>query len=406
MLATLVPLFFEDMSVASYCLYAQKENLFENPHLLGTGKYDGAGSVVGIEVFDSVSESDVVVGSQIIIPINNISLFANIEEQCKSFKCKVMLMIDQSIKPENSYHKRLMDLKSKGFLLALKDVVVERIADYQFMLHDFDLILINNDYGDPIKQARVFAKIADGVDLCVENLHTREEFDIAKESGFFKMFEGSFFRVPINEKDTEVTPIKINYMKLMKVINQPDFDLEDVANVISQDPALSIELLKIANRLTINSNIRSINQATALLGQKELRRWLNATLVNGLAAGKPNEITRTSLIRARFAENLAPIFDYAMRKEELFLMGLFSLLNLILSMPMEEALEQVGVSNEIKKALVDGEGVFSPQLDFLLNYESGNWQEVSRLMVLHDIAMEDVYNAYLDALQWYIKMFK
>ena len=56
MLATLVPLFYEDMSVASYCLYAQKENMFEHPHLLGAGKYDGAGSIVGIEVFDSISE--------------------------------------------------------------------------------------------------------------------------------------------------------------------------------------------------------------------------------------------------------------------------------------------------------------------------------------------------------------
>lgn len=221
----------------------------------------------------------------------------------------------------------------------------------------------------------------------------------------YEVFEGTFYRVPINKQDTEVTPIKINYMKLMTVINQPDFDLEDVANVVAQDPALSIELLKIANKLTRNSNIRSINQATALLGQKEIRRWLNATLFNELAAGKPNEITRLSLIRARFAENLAPVFDYAMRKDELFLMGLFSLLNLILDMPMEQALEQVGVSNEIKKALVSGDGIFSPQLDFLLSYEAGNWQEVSRLMVLHDIEMHLVYDAYVEALKWYADMF-
>ena len=110
-------------------------------------------------------------------------------------------------------------------------------------------------------------------------------------------------------------------------------------------------------------------------------------------------------MRARFAENLAPVFDYAMRKDELFLMGLFSLLNLILDMPMEEALEQVGVSNEIKKALVSDDGIFSPQLEFLLSYEAGDWQEVSRLMVLHDIEMHDVYDAYVEALKWYGHMF-
>lgn len=405
MLATLVPLFYEDMSVASYCLYAQKENMFEHPHLLGAGKYDGAGSIVGIEVFDSINEADLVDGCNIIIPINNISLFSNIEQQLTGFNGRIMLLVDQSIKPEESYNKRLLDLKSKGFKLAVKDLPIAGIEDYQFMINDFDLFLINSDTGNVVEQAKAFRKLIPNMDFCAENLHNKDEFDEAKASGLFKVFEGTFFRVPINTQDTEVTPIKINYLKLMSVINQPDFDLEDVANVIGQDPALSIELLKIANRLTINSNIRSIQQATALLGQKEIRRWLNTTLFNTLAAGKPNEITRLSLVRARFAENLASAFDYAMRKDELFLMGLFSLLNLILDMPMEEALGQVGVSNEIKRALVNDEGVFAPQLEFLLSYEAGDWQEVSRLMVLHDIEMHVVYESYVEALKWYGKMF-
>ena len=136
------------------------------------------------------------------------------------------------------------------------------------------------------------------------NRSTKEEFYAAKDSGLFKIFEGTFFRVPINEKDTEVSPIKINYMKLMTVINQPDFNLSDVSNVIGQDPALSIELLKIANKLTVNSNIRSIAQATALLGQREIRRWLNTTLFNGLAAGKPNEITRPTQTQLRIRLSL------------------------------------------------------------------------------------------------------
>lgn len=405
MLATLVPLFYEDMSVASYCLYAQKENMYERPHLLIAGKYDGAGSIVGLEVFDSVSEDDLVANCSIIVPINNISLFSNIEQQLTGFDGRIVLLIDQTIKPEESYNKRLQDLKSKGFKLALKDLPIASLDEFKFMMDDFDLLLINSDTGDVIEQAREFRKILPKIDLCAENLHSKEEFESAKESGLFKVFEGTFFRVPINTGDTEVAPIKINYLKLMKVINEPDFDLDDVANVISQDPALTIELLKIANKLTINSNIRSIAQATALLGQKELRRWLNTTLLNELAAGKPNEITRLSLVRARFAENLAPIFDYAMRKDELFLMGLFSLLNLILDMPMDKALEQVGVSNEIKKALVSDDGIFAPQLEFLLSYEAGDWQEVSRLMVLHDIEMDDVYEAYVEALKWYGSMF-
>ena len=97
MLATLVPLFYEDMSVASYCLYAQKENMFEHPHLLGAGKYDGAGAIVGIDVFESISEDDLVANCSIIIPINNISLFSNIEQQLKGFDGRIILMCDHNI---------------------------------------------------------------------------------------------------------------------------------------------------------------------------------------------------------------------------------------------------------------------------------------------------------------------
>ena len=275
MLATLVPLFYEDMSVASYCLYAQKENMFENPHLLGAGKYDGAGSIVGIEVFESISEDDLADNCSVIIPINNISLFANIEQQLTGFHGRIILLIDHTIKPEESYNKRLQDLRSKGFKLALKDLALDEVDTYKFMLNDFDLLLVNSDSGDVISQAKELKKVVPNIDLCAENLHSKDEFEAAKASGLFKIFEGTFFRLPINEKDTEVSPIKINYMKLMSVINQPDFNLEDVANVVGQDPALSIELLKMANKLTINSHIRSINQATALLGQKEIRRWLD-----------------------------------------------------------------------------------------------------------------------------------
>ena len=72
---------------------------------------------------------------------------------------------------------------------------------------------------------------------------------------------------------------------------------------------------------------------------------------------------------------------------------------------MEDALSQVGVSAEIKKALINDDGIFSPQLEFLLSYEAGDWQEISRLMVLHDIEMHVVYDAYVEALKWYGDMF-
>jgi len=102
---------------------------------------------------------------------------------------------------------------------------------------------------------------------------------------------------------------------------------------------------------------------------------------------------------------LAAIFGLGMRTEELFLMGLFSVLDYIMDKPMEEALDSVSVSQDIFNALVNDEGSLAGVLDFEKIYEAGNWQEVSRLLVLHNIHMDVVYEAYLDSLKWYKNMF-
>ena len=158
--------------------------------------------------------------------------------------------------------------------------------------------------------------------------------------------------------------------------------------------------------MAVNSEITSIRHAAAMLGQRELKKWINAAVANNLYADKPNEVTRLSLLRAKFAENLAPMFGISkMQTSELFLMGLFSVLDLILNTSMDEALKMVVVSKEIRDALVDHKGVLAPVLEFVLMHEKADWQEVSRLMILQNISMNQVYDAYMQSLQWYCDLF-
>lgn len=185
------------------------------------------------------------------------------------------------------------------------------------------------------------------------------------------------------------------------MVNREDFDLTEVADIIGRDVALTLSLLKMVNRMTINSNITSIRHAAAMLGQKELKRWINTAVVNGLCVDKPNEVTRLSLLRAKFAENLAPAFGLMIKKEELFLMGLFSVLDAVLDKPMSEVLNMVTVSKDVREALVNQQGMLAPVYDFVVQYETANWPEVSRQMVIHDLELEEVSDAYVNSLTWY-----
>jgi EAL and modified HD-GYP domain-containing signal transduction protein len=90
-----------------------------------------------------------------------------------------------------------------------------------------------------------------------------------------------------------------------------------------------------------------------------------------------------------------------MQGPELFLMGLFSAIDIMLEKTMEEALDMVVVPKNVRSALLEGKGELAPVLNFIKSYEDADWTEVSRLMILGNMDMKKVYEAYLTALRWY-----
>ncbi|MBE5886240.1 MAG: HDOD domain-containing protein [Lachnospiraceae bacterium] len=405
MLATLIPLFDENMSVKAYSLFSQKNNYFLQPSYTSTGLLDGAGRINGLEIIDSMGIETLSTDKEIFVPINNIAIFSDISEQCKAPHERIVLLIDNSVIPNDMYINRMKELKSQGYRFAIRKLPVASFEDYRQVLLLCDYIFLNHQKIDITKAQIYFTKIYPNIKLIAGNIKTTEEFEQLKANGGYTFYEGEFYRTPVTQGETDVSPLKINYIQLLNIVNEENFDLTDAADVIGRDTALVISLLKIVNRMSINSEITSIRHATAMLGQRELKKWTTTAVTKQLCLDKPNEVTRLSLLRAKFAENLAPVLSMAIKSQELFLMGLFSVLDIILDKPMDEALDMVIVSKDIRKALVDHSGPLASAYNFILQYENANWQEVSRLMLVDNIDMDRVYNAYCDALKWYRKIF-
>lgn len=401
MLLVLGPLFDENMGVHAYSIFSQKNNLLLNPILLGTGQLDGAGRNPGLEIIQSIGVETLSDNKEIFVPVTNISIFADIEQQCHAPHNRIVLLIDNSIKPTEEYITRLKELKSKNYKLAIRKLKVSEFEDYREILKLMDFVLLNSKKIAIDKAKIYFGTLFPDIKLCAGNIENMEQFEKLKASGGYDLYEGRFYRVAITKGNTEVAPLKINYIELLNMVNNENFELTKAADIIGRDTALTISLLKMVNKMAVNSGITSIRHAAAMLGQRELKKWINTAVVNELYSDKPNEITRLSLLRAKFAENLAPAFDLAIKKEELFLMGLFSVLDVILEMPMEMALEMVTVSQDIRNVLLHNKGPLAKVYEFLLPYEAANWSEVSRQMIVHNIDEDVVYQAYLDCLAWY-----
>lgn len=401
MLLALIPLFDENMAVRAYSIFSQKDNFLLNPLMLGTGKNDGASRIEGLEVIQSMGMETLSEDKEIFVPISNISIFADIESQCDAPHQRLVLLIDNTIPPIEMYVNRLKELKAMGYKMAIRKLAVAEFENYKAVLQLMDYVFLNNKRIAIDKAKIYFGKLYPDVKLCAGNIDTMEIFEELKKTGGYELYEGDFYRVPVTKGENEVAPLKVNYIELLNIVNNDNFELTEAADIIGRDTALTISLLQMVNRMAVNSGISTIRHAAAMLGQKELKKWINTAVVNALCADKPNEITRLSLLRAKFAENLAAVFGLVPKSEELFLMGLFSVLDVILEKPMEEALKIVKIADEISDALIDHKGKLAPVLDFMTQYEYANWQEVSRQMILQNIGVDDVNKAYIDSLKWY-----
>ncbi|MBQ6735436.1 MAG: HDOD domain-containing protein [Lachnospiraceae bacterium] len=406
MLATLIPLFDAEMSVGSYSVFAQKANYFLKPGLNGTIRLDGAGNVTGMDLIDSMGIETLTGEKEVFVEINNISIFADLDAQCSAPHEKLVLLMDHTVKPEAMYINRVKELKAMGYGLAVRKLQIDQFEPYKPLLQMMDFILLDHKK-IRIESARIyFSKQYPNIKLIAVNVDTQEEYDNLVAHGGYHFYEGGFFRMPIQKSEREIAPLKVNYIELLNVVNAPDYDLTDAADVVGRDTALVVSMLEMVNRMTIAGGVSSVRHAAAMLGQKELKKWINTAITKELLADKPSEIMRLSLLRAKFAENLAKIFELAQMSQELFLMGLFSVLDIMLDKTMDEALEIVKVSKPISDALLRGEGPLAPVLNFVKEYENASWQEVSRLMVLSNIDMDPVYEAYTDSLKWYRELFK
>ncbi|MDE6675065.1 MAG: HDOD domain-containing protein, partial [Acetatifactor sp.] len=330
--------------------------------------------------------------------------FSDLSEKCYAPNERLVVLMDSTVKQEPMYIERLTELKSQGYKLAIRKLQVAEFEAYRGILNLVDYVFLNHKKIDISKAKIYFSKLFPQIKLCAVGVDNQEEFAELKSSGGYQLYEGDFYRVPLNKDEHEVAPLKVNYIELLNIVNSNNFELTEAADIIGRDTALTISLLRMVNRMAINSEITSIRHAAAMLGQKELKKWITTAVVGELCTDKPNEITRLSLLRARFAENLAGAFGMAGLASELFLMGLFSVLDVILDKPMEEALAMVHVSKPVRDVLVDGKGELARPYEFIRRYESADWQEVSRQMILEDIDMATLYDAYIQTLIWYRKL--
>ncbi len=336
----------------------------------------------------------------IFVPVTNILLILELQDICKVDRAKVVFLLDKKNTFDALCLERIKRYKDFGFKIAVKDI------DNLDLLQEFypylDYIFFNLP-PESIKARLEYLRNANkDIKLVLTDIESASHFDRVKNSGV-PLFDGNFYKVHVSKgKQNTVSPLKVNYIQLINVVSKDDFDLKEFISVVQRDTALAIQFMTLVNSSgRITSQIKTINHAAAMLGQLEIKKWITTAVSSMLSQDKPSEVTRTSLIRAKFCENMARHFEMAIHKENLFLMGLFSVIDVILEIPISEALKLVFVPEPIREALEFGRGNFNDVYEFIKLYELGEWHEISRTALVRNIKISEIHEAYADSLTWY-----
>ena len=210
-----------------------------------------------------------------------------------------------------------------------------------------------------------------GVKLLAEKVETREAYRKALDLGF-DLAQGYFFCEPETVSAPSIAPNRLAVLQLVAALQDPDVSLQEVQQLISRDIALSFRLLRYINSafFGLRHEVGSIGRAIALLGLENIKRWSTLTAFAGIDQ-KPREVITTALVRARFCELLGRHFGER-NTEQLFTLGLFSVVDVLMDAPMADVLRSIPFPEDMTHALVAGHGPKGELLDCALACERGD----------------------------------
>ena len=289
-------------------------------------------------------------------------------------------------------------LKEAGYTIALDDFAVD---DPREALTDFaDIIKVDIRETPPAAAAAMVKRYGPWrCRMLAEKVETREEFVAAKKAGFL-YFQGYFFRRPEILTAHEIPANRLNYLRMLTAVSQPELDVREIENLVKGEASLCYRLLRYLNSAAFGfaNEIHSVRHALAILGEREVRRWIRLVATLGAGQGKTSDLVLAALVRARFCELLSPKIPHG--DSDLFLMGMLSMMDTILEIPMSQVLDHVPIDQETKSVLLGGASRLRPFYQLMLAQESGEWKTATELTTQLHLSESDVAEGYWQAMQW------
>lgn len=312
---------------------------------------------------------------------------------------RIVIEVLESIEPDEEVIAACKNVREAGYLLALDDYTFDPRFDP--LLPHVDLLKV--DYlKTNANQRRGLSKLVQrhGCRLLAEKVETPQQFKEASSLGF-EFFQGFFFCMPEVIRRRSLDAQQRSYLQLLQQLHQPQLDVDELERILKHDPALSFKLLKYLNSASfaLRHRISSLRQAVTLLGPAMLRRWASLLVMSCLGEGKPHELLVTSLVRASLCESLAQHAGLRARQNDLFLLGMVSIMDAMMDQPIADVLADMPLAPEIVQTLIGNKTAFSDVLGAVTALERGRWSELAGITGRWQLPAEEmIMKSYREAL--------
>lgn len=369
------------------------------------------------EINGDVATTDVIINSFINIGINELSngkpCFINFTEKLLQQSLptyfqpnEIVVEILETVELNQELLDICKELKGKGYQIALDDFVLNEENPYSYALIEHaDIIKV--DFRETTEQMRRSIEeisLKNNIKLLAEKIETYEEFESAVRIGY-EYFQGYFFSRPVILSTRDVPEYFQNYFEIIHHLSNSEPNLNYIIRLIEQDLSLSYKLLKLINSPAFRpiNKINSIKQAIIRLGMKELKKWLYILSIRGNIAGKSEwsrEIFNITLTRAKMCELIALHKNNQKESSSYFLTGMFSLMDALLGMKMDEIVNLMPLHDDICEALNGNSNQLKDTLDLSISIEKGVWEDVSFWCKKLQIEERIVLRSYNEAFKW------
>lgn len=367
--------------------------------------YQGVHPVMGDEMIVQV-----VVDTLINLGLENVAgalpVYFNIDESFLLNETEVTHMLPpeqayfeilQTVQPTTAVLEACRRLKDKGYRLALNNVTsVEHARAFIDYVDVIKVDWINSD--DPAEIIKEFRHY--NVKFLAEKVDTYEAAEAAKNLNV-DFYQGYFFCKPNTVSGSKPPESKISILRAMQQAMVAT-SIDDMFDVVRQDVSLSYRLLKYINTpfFALRREVQSVEQAMALLGLSNIRRWLVLLSMTSMGENKPQELIRQALWRAHFLETMARELGEKVVEDD-FLTGLFSILDALLDCPIKESLDEVSLAEHVRDGLIDANSTMGEKLAVARALELGDWDLIRTFSEDgRRIKYTDITRLQTEAMHW------